>query len=283
MLDRFASHLGTWQTDRWQQALEESAEIGFHGIECGNDHFELFQDQTEELQERLKNNSLQLLSVEYRADIIYPDRQEPIVNGIIPHLEFLKRMHTNVLILNTGQREILQDKKLDFKTACETLNELGKQCLDHDCYLCVMTQFDSRICDEEDIDRMLNNVDTAAVFLGIDTAHIQRMESNPNQMIQTYGECLKHIRLQDVYPDGGEPKEGLRYAPLDEGSIKFRPIIKSLDELHYAGWLGIALDSRVDDPPEAMESSLHQLKEWIKTKNEPEPKDPFAYGGLTFR
>lgn len=282
MLDRFASHIRSWQHDRWQQALEESAEIGFQGMEYSLKQFELFQDQTEDLQERLKSNALQLISVEYRADIIYPDRREQILKNIIPRLEFLKRMHANMIILNTGQREVLQDKNLDFKIACEVLSELGKLCLDHDCYLCVMTQYDSRICDEEDIDRMLNSVDTSAVFLGVDTAHIERIGSQPNSIIKNYGECLKHIRLQDIYPDGEEPEEGMRYAPLDEGSIKFRPIIKSLDELHYDGWLGITLDSQVDDPAEAMKSSMHKLKEWIKTKDEPEPKDPFAYGALSF-
>lgn len=282
MLNRFATHIGVWQTDRWQQAIEESAEIGFHGIEFTPDHFQLLHNQTEELQERLKTNTLQMLSVEYHADVIYPDRQESIVKNIIPRLEFLKRMHANLLILHTGQRDILQDKKLDFKIAAETINELGKLCLDHDCYLCVMTHLDSRICDEEDIDRLLNSVDTTAVFLGVDTAHIQRRGTNPNNILKTYGECLKHIRLQDVYPEGDEPKEGIHYAQLGEGCIKFRPIIKTLDELHYDGWLSIALDSQADDPPEAMESSLHQLQEWIKKKDEPEPKDPFAYGSLTF-
>jgi inosose dehydratase len=283
MLDRFSSHINTWQKDRWQQALEESAEIGFQGIELNPHHFELWQDQTEDLQEHLKKNALQLLSTEYQADVIYPDRQEAILKNIAPRLAFLKRMHANLLILYTGQRELLQDKKLDFTTATETINELGKLCLDHDCYLCVMTQFNSRICDHEDIDRLLNSVDTSAVFLGVDTAHIQRTGSQPNDIIKTYGECLKHIRLQDVYPTGEEQKEGNLYAPLGEGSIRFRPIIKSLDELHYDGWLGITLDSQADDPAEAMETSMHQLQEWIKTKDEPEPKDPFAYGGLSFR
>lgn len=278
-----ASHIGAWKTDCWQQAFDECAEIGFQGVEFHDNHFALFEDRTEELQEQLKTHSMNLSAIEYNADAIYPDRKEAILKNALPRLQFLKAMKSNLLIFNTGQREILQDKNLDFKIAFETINDLGKICTDYDCHLSVITQMDSRIWNEEDIDRLLNGVDTNIVFLGIDTAHLHQAGCQPDRIIQTYSECLKHVRLQDVYPEHEEPKEGVTFAPLCEGCIRFRSVIRALDHLRYNGWMTITLDSPHDEPAEAFETSLQQLQEWIEKKDEPEPIDPFTHGGLSFR
>ncbi len=281
--EKIACHLAAWPDDRWEQALDESAEIGYCGVECGAECYTTLCERTEELQERFKEHSLQLSAIEYQADVIYPDRKNLIVKNAVPYLEFLKRLKSNLVIIHTGQREVLQEKKLDFKIAAETLNELGSVCLDHDCFLCVMTRQDSRIADEEDIDRLMNLVDLSAVFLGIDTAHLQAAGQNSEHIINTYGECLKHVRLQDIYPEGEEPEEGERFCALGEGGINFRPVIKALDQFRYDGWLTVALDSQVEEPAEQMETSWNTLQKWIEQKDEPEPEDPFAYGGLSFR
>lgn len=280
---KLCCHIGAWQTDRWEQAFEECSEIGFQGIEFTKPHFELLQNQFEEIQEHCKKYNFSMTGIEYHADVIYPDHKDQIIQNALPYLSFLKQLHSNLLILNAGQRCILQEKKLDFHHATETISELAKLCLDHDCYLCVLAQEDTRIMDEEDIDRLMNRVDISEVFLGVDTAHLQRSNCKPDHIIKTYGECLKHVRLQDIYPEGEEPEEGKHYGMLGDGCIPFRPIIRELDQLHYDEWLTITLESPGSDPAEQMEESYQTLQEWIKKKDEPEPVDPFAYGSLTFR
>lgn len=221
--------------------MDELAETGYQGVEGLAVLMKEFKDRTEMAQRHLDERHLALVALDGGGDFANPDRGAALLAAHLPLAEFLQRLHGDRLVVTWESRAVVQSTPLDFRTAAHTLNELGRRCQDFEVCLCLLPQTGQRIESEEEIDRILNLVDTRDVFLALDTAHLAECSAEPVRILETYGECLRHIRFKDRSPENDDPEWPL-YCPLGEGEIQFSPLIEALKRIGYQGWIGVDLE-----------------------------------------
>lgn len=259
-----AAHTALWEPDRIEDAVSEAARLGFRAIEGGDALFKRFNGKTELLQELLRPHSMRLLAVPHAGRAAMPGEREAIIREAMPRLAFLKTLGARYLIFTAGSRETVRGKREDIAAAADLAGELGKRCLDHDLYLCVHPAVDTRVMDEEDIDRLMNAVDTSEVFLCLDTGHLFRAEQSPADILETFGECVKHIHFRDAYPPGEEERDGQPFCAPGEGAVDFKPFIAALRKMAYNGWITLEPADGEGDPAETMESPRNRARDWIR-------------------
>ncbi len=252
----FAFQTSAWPSDRIEQAIEDSAESGFAGIEGDTFLVERFGDRTELLQERLRTCRLELTAVMGGGDWSIPEMREETIHRHVPIAAFLHTMGARHLVVSTGSRELVSDIRTDFKVMAEAINELAKCCLDYDLYTYFLPQRGDRVQSEEEIDRLLNLVDTNTVFFCPDTAHLQLMEADPARIIQIYGSCIQYVHVQDLSKEESET-----FCVLGEGCVDFKSVKIELDRLHYQGWLTAVAGEDSEPPDERAARSIRRLRE----------------------
>lgn len=251
----FACHTRAWKTERWEEALEEIAGLGYAGAEGVSALIDLYADKTEMARKHLQERNVKLAALAGEGAFTHPDRREEILRRISALAAFLQKLDSHHLVVETGPRAVVESISQDFKVMAATLDELGKRCLDfHDVYLCVMPRRGSRIESGEEIDRLMNQVDLDAVFLGLDTGHFPRIEEDPAIILKTYGECVRHLHFSDPVPEDEEERARGDEPPscggLGQGTMNFTAIQRILEEIDYRGWITVVFDAGREPPRE---------------------------------
>ncbi len=261
---QLAYHIQSLAINQWESALDTLAQLDYKGIEA-KQLPELEGKVLEDIQELLQTYNLKLTALTSGGDIVFPDQREEIIRNALEIAAILQKVNASSLVIETGSRDIVQNTKLDFKVASETLNELGKRCMDNDVYACIHPHIGHRIENEEDIDRIMNLVDTREVFLCLDSGHLALAGENPSYIFQTYGSCLKHVHFQDFCEMENELGPSLQLCNPGQGQLDFSTISRILDELHYDNWVTIEsedTDTLIHDARISMDSMKKFLKEF---------------------
>ncbi len=252
-----AYQIDSWQEDELLPLLEELADLGIHGVEAR----ELCEQSGlpfETIRDCFHRNSMSLVALTGGGDFVIPEYREEIIHQNIEIAALLKKFGAHHLVIETGRRELVENKKKDFAVAAETLNELGKQCMDYDIHACILPQLGQRIETEEDIDRIMNLVDTRDVFLCPDSGHLAAAEENPRHIFKTYGSCIRHVHFQDANPETNEKEKAPIFCALGEGKVDFPALIEILDDIQYHDWITVTLDE-VEDRKESGKRSIRYL------------------------
>lgn len=86
-----------------------------------------------------------------------------------------------------------------------------------------------------------------------DTAHLAAAGADVPALIREHRDRIAYVHLK------GWQKDPFAFTPLDAGTLDMRAIIRALDEVGYAGWIMVELDSW-PDPKEGAARSLAFLK-----------------------
>ncbi len=114
---------------------------------------------------------------------------------------------------------------------------------------------------EQEVDRLLNEVDDRYVFLNYDSGHFYFSGEDPLRLAQKYADHVKHIHLKDIRPNSLEKVKNNNLSFLDgvldgvftvpgdeEGCLDFGSIIKVFRESNYSGWMVVEAEQ---DPAKA--------------------------------
>ncbi len=228
----------------WEEQLDSLAQLNYSGIEGIDALYKNYANRIQLAQLMLNQRDLQLIALSAAGDFVIPDKRQEILQKFHPLTDFLHRIGAQYIIINTGSPNMVEDIRRDFKVAAQTLNELGKQCQEHEIYACIQPAQGSRIETDEEIDRIMNQVDTREIYLCPDTAQLQYAQFDPIQFLKIYGECVRHIHLTDI-PHSNEDaiyssvKTEKRFCPPGQGIIDFNDIVDMLHSLNYNGWLTV--------------------------------------------
>jgi inosose dehydratase len=228
----------------WEEGLESLATLNYPGVEGIDALYKKFAHQVELAQRMLTQTNIQLISLSRAGDFVIPEKRHEILQNFRPVTDFLHRIGAKYIIINTGSPNIVEDIRRDFKVAAQTLNELGKQCQEHEIYACIQPTIGSRVATEEEIDRIMNQVDTREISLCPDTAQLRSAQLDPIHILKIYGECVRHIHLTDI-PHAEDPaffssdKSSTPLCAPGEGIIDFNSIMNMLHSLKYNGWLTV--------------------------------------------
>lgn len=261
-----ACHSLAWEQTSWEKAFDALAETGFCAIEGFCEVQKTFRDKIEKAQHELERRGLEWLSLPYRGNLAHPENRTAIRDEVLSLAAFLRGIRGLFVVVEIESREEIQSIRQDFQIAAQTLNELAGFCSDYDIQIGVQPRMGSRIQSEEEIDRLLDRVDTRDVFLCPDTGHLHMAEMDPARIISIYGSCIRHVHCSDVpapIPPGvQDPEVTVRsYCPPGKGILDFAAIVKALKTQDFTGWLTVQFEAGNENPaPEAL-----QAKQYLKS------------------
>ncbi|MGN9838736.1 TIM barrel protein [Nonomuraea sp. H19] len=103
----------------------------------------------------------------------------------------------------------------------------------------------------EDVERLLELTD---VQLCLDTGHLLLAGGDPVAALRAWADRVGHVHIKDgdtkilsqVLADGADLRELMGrggFAPLGEGELDLPAVVRTLDEIGYAGWIVIEQDT----------------------------------------
>ena len=128
----------------------------------------------------------------------------------------------------------------------------------------------------------MTGTDPALVNLLLDTAHLRWSGDDPLDMARVYAKRIKHVHCKDVRlaiatrarDEGWTFREGIEagvFTVPGDGDIDFRPILETLSDAGYRGWLMVEAeqDARKAHPLTYAKTARAYLREVTGTMNKP--------------
>jgi inosose dehydratase len=139
------------------------------------------------------------------------------------------------------------------------LEELGRIAADEGMRLCYHHHMGTGVQTRAEVDRLLASTDPGLVHLLLDTAHLTWAGDDPLALARAHRNRIKHVHLKDLRRDVAEDNKRLGLSFLDsvragvftvpgDGSIDFEPVLRTLAESGYRGWLVVEAEQ---DPAKA--------------------------------
>ncbi|MFF5437145.1 myo-inosose-2 dehydratase [Streptomyces achromogenes] len=176
-------------------------------------------------------------------------------------LEFLKKVGgRDIVVAEFGLSSHLQpipvfDHRPEFtdkqwELLIGGLNDIGKLAADSEMRLCYHHHMGTGVQTAGDIDRLMAGTNPDHVHLLFDTGHLRFAGDDPLKTAEKHKQRIKHVHLKNVRRPVVEKVEngrlsfqegilqGVFTVPGDpEGAIDFQPILSTLGEAGYEGWL----------------------------------------------
>ncbi|WP_105435206.1 myo-inosose-2 dehydratase [Neorhizobium tomejilense] len=262
------------------QCLDETAKIGFDGIEKGHK----FPQEPAALKAVLEPRGLRYVSGWHSLNLLV-NSVEDEKRAMQPALDLLKAMGSKVIIVCETSNAIHGDDgkavndrpKLpdsEWKSFGAGVEALAEFAAGQGVTLAYHHHMGTIVESEDEIDRLMAHTGPHAKLL-LDTGHCLFGGGNPERAAKNHMARVGHIHAKNVRPDiaaqvrseGLSFLEGVRRGvftvPGDkEGGVSFPPVLKIAAEQGYEGWLVIEAeqDPEVRNPFEYQSMGLSSLK-----------------------
>jgi inosose dehydratase len=130
-----------------------------------------------------------------------------------------------------------------FALLAETAQRVAERCVERGYAAAFHPQVGSYVETPREVDRLAEMVDPGVIGLCFDSGHSLFGGGDPVAFLDTYGELVRHVRLQDV--DTAVSDE-LRACRFGEGDVDLAAIVRRLGSLGYAGWVVAEQDGRLE-------------------------------------
>jgi inosose dehydratase len=254
---------GLGDNNSLETCLSEAKLAGYEGVELGRK----FPRDAKALGPILKQHGLNLVSGWYSARLLERTPEEEI-NAVSAHLTLLKSLGAKVMVFAEVSRCVHGDRSIPLSTRprlaekewtpfCERLDALANHLENNGLKMAYHHHMGTVIQAQEEVDRMMDS--TKSVGLLLDTGHLTFAGGDPMRALKRHAKRIVHVHCKDIRKDKLAQALEKDWSFLDgvvgdvfavpgDGSINFEPILKTLAEKHYAGWLVVEADQ---DPAKA--------------------------------
>jgi Sugar phosphate isomerases/epimerases len=262
------------------QCLDETAKIGFDGIEKGHK----FPQEPNALKAVLEPRELRYVSGWHSLNLLVNSLEDEKA-AMQPALDLLKAMGSKVIIVCETSNAIHGDDgkavndrprltDADWKTFGAGVEALAEFAAGQGISLVYHHHMGTIVESEDEIDRLMQNTGPHTKLL-LDTGHTLFGGGDPERVAKKHMARVGHIHAKNVRPEiaaevrneGLSFLEGVRRGvftvPGDkEGGVSFPPVLKIAAEHGYDGWLVIEAeqDPDVRNPFEYQSMGLASLK-----------------------
>ena len=267
-----------------EQCLDETAKIGFDGIEKGHK----FPQDPEGLKAVLEPRGLKYVSGWHSLNLLV-NSVEDEKKAMQPALDLLNAMGAKVIIVCetsnaihgddgkpvNDRPKLADDKWADFGAGVEALAQYAA---DQGIALVYHHHMGTIVETEDEIDRLMENIGPAAKLL-LDTGHCLFGGGDPARLAARHIGRVGHIHAKNVRPAIARQvrdenlsflegvRRGVFTVPGDaEGGVDFASVLKIAAKVGYQGWLVIEAeqDPDVRNPFEYQSLGLKSLKAMAK-------------------
>jgi len=234
-----------------EDAVAGMGSAGIVGIEVFTGHLVPYYGMEEEAKKYLAQNKVELTGAYFNNDkFISPADQDAVVSEALSAAKFLGKVGSQFIILNGGVSKSQKPegfKGEDFKQLAKTMNAIGKSILDYGVKTCVHPHVGCMIESPNDLDRLLEHLDTSLVGLCVHAAHQVIADCDPYEMYEKHAKLINYAHIGEI---GKENKGAL----LGEGVLDQKRLMKALLDAGYDGWL--IIESSKEGVP-AKDYALH--------------------------
>jgi inosose dehydratase len=248
------------------QCVSEMALAGFQGCSIGHK----YPTDPAVLKPALDLRGLQVSEPWVSTYFTLPDMEQRTVDTFEDRLAFLSAVGgTDIVVAEFGasshllpialfaNRPIFTDRQWDLLAG--GLNRLGKLAAEAEMRLCYHHHMGTGVMTRADVDRLMASTDPDLVHLLLDTGHLVFAGDDPLAAARAHADRIKHVHLKDIRPQVRTTvvqqnlsfqdaiEAGVFTVPGD-GSIDFVPILQTLADAGYEGWLVVEAEQ---DPAKA--------------------------------
>jgi len=250
---KIGCQIGVWGGSA-QDAVRGMSAAGVEGIEVFTHHLVPYYGMAVEARDFLAENNIELSGAYFGNEkFISPEAEEDVVSEASKAAEFLSKVGSSFIILNGGvskrqKPDVFSDD--DFKQLGKTMNGIGKAVRRYGVAACVHPHVGCMVESPNDLDRLLEHLDTSLVGLCLHAAHQVIAGFDPYEMYEDHAALVRYLHIGEI----GADKKG---ALLGEGILDQKRLMKAILNAGYDGWI-IIESSKQGVPP--MDYVLHARK-----------------------
>lgn len=224
-------------------AVKDIAALGFKGIQLRANTFPVFREKPEDLKLTLDSARLELAMFSSGNVGISSDISKEMETHL-KHARFIKTLGGHSLqITNNSRPKDRAPNTEELKQYAKNMSAISKAVLEETgiqpAYHNHMHQLGET---PDEIDIILNEMDTRYIKLLLDVAHYHQGGGVPAKAVLKYRDILYATHIKDTRPDS-ENSSGYRFVELGQGKVDFPAIFKNLNKIGFKGWNIIELDA----------------------------------------
>ncbi|MFN8432038.1 MAG: sugar phosphate isomerase/epimerase [Spirosomataceae bacterium] len=224
-------------------AVKDIAALGFKGIQLRANTFPVFREKPEDLKLTLDSARLELAMFSSGNVGISSDISKEMETHL-KHARFIKALGGHSLqITNNSRPKDRAPNTEELKQYAKNMSAISKAVLEETgiqpAYHNHMHQLGET---PDEIDIILNEMDTRYIKLLLDVAHYHQGGGVPAKAVLKYRDILYATHIKDTRPDS-ENSSGYRFVELGQGKVDFPAIFKNLNKIGFKGWNIIELDA----------------------------------------
>ena len=248
------------------EILDEIRRAGYTATEWSKS----LPEDVERLEADLKTRGLDLIGAFVALDLKDPRRHDAEIERALKKARFLKALGAGYLVAadagdekrraaagHAGPEVAMTPSELS--ALAEGLNRLGEKLKELGLELVFHNHVGTYVETEEEIERVLELTDPELVGWCLDTGHLVYAGGDPSRLLDRFAPRVRYLHVKDVDPEvlsqaqreGWSFEKALRnyvFAPIGEGAVPLKEILKTLLEAGYDGFAVIEQDTTPTDP-----------------------------------
>ena len=269
-----------------EQALEESREIGYTGVERG----QRMPKDTDGLKAYLDKYDIALCGGWCSGATLVNDFDAEVAQ-ISAQVEQFKALNAPCIVYAECSNTIQGDQgtpvndrptlsRDEIKAYAEQLSEVAKWSTDQGMPVAYHHHMGSIIESEDDVNWLMEYSDPAALRLTFDTGHLLFGGGDVMATLDRWGDRVHHVHFKDIRPDVVKDVRDNRRSFLDaviagaftvpgDGCIDFHAVGKALKGMDYSGWIVVEAeqDPAKAPPKEYSQKGYDHILEVLEASN----------------
>ena len=223
-------------------AIKDISALGFKGIQLRANSYAPFKDKPQDLKDTLEKNGL-TLAMFSSGNVGIQDDISKDIETHLNHARFIKALGGKSLqITNVSRPKDRLPTTEELKKYAQNMSAVAKRVVEETgiqpAYHNHMSQLGET---PEEVDIILNEMDTKYIKLLLDVAHYTQGGGNPAEAILKYKDILYAMHIKDT--KAVDSKSGYQFVELGQGRVDFPKIFDALDKVKFKGWNIIELDA----------------------------------------
>jgi inosose dehydratase len=229
-----------------EQAIDDIAAVGFHGIQLRSPIVEKYGDKPAALRRRLEDKGLALMCLSSGSLDADPARRAEYLDTHAKNARFVKDVGGSMLQVLSRRPKDRAPTPAEFEVLGTLLSELGKRTRESGVSLVYHNHMHAFGEAPAEVARVMEVTDPRYVSLLFDIAHYQQGGGDPAAGIARHKDRITIVHLKDVISpleDGRPPRESYQFVELGRGHVDVAGSVAALVKIGFRGPGVIELDT----------------------------------------
>jgi inosose dehydratase len=217
-----------YSADNLETSLADMAKLGYHSFETFGNVIEEWEKNRGGFSKVVEKHGIPIVSAFCMTDVLDPSKRKDELDKLVRWTKLLKQNGGKLVEYcpSSIKREGYNYKDHK-KNLVESMNEYAKAVTDNGLVCALHPHTGTPIETEEEVYFIMENLDTRYMKFGPDVGQLEKGGADPVKIVKDFMPLIEHVHLKDY---AGGDNGYLGYAPLGEGKVKIKKIMKMLEK-----------------------------------------------------